>query len=70
MTGNRAIARPARFAAQRAGTLCRHCANVSSPDAHYCRNCGASLAPLTCAKCTGPVMESAGFCERCGTPCR
>ena len=48
---------------------CSGCGHDNLPDAKYCANCGAAMAPegiVNCAKCRQANPRDAGFCSNCG----
>ncbi len=46
---------------------CTRCQRDNSPEAKFCLECGARLAP-GCARCNAELPRSAKFCPECGHP--
>ncbi len=48
------------------GVGCPRCGTANTPDARFCRQCGAGLTPAACTVCGAALNAADRFCAQCG----
>lgn len=59
--------KPKKDAAEAPRRECVKCSTRNKPDAEWCKECGARIAPIECASCGAENEPDAKFCIKCAS---